>query len=204
MVSMINYCRPPLRLARATHAFTIVELMVTVAIIGIVSSVAFTTSQAAWRRERANAATLELAGWLEEISQSPEQNGVACEIVVNTGTLNPGGNLATVTPANCSTSANLFLPGLNNNETYQVAVSGAVAGAGTTQRWWSTPRGAISTTAPATNTGSSATDISVRISVGGNPPVRCVRLSGTLGLIRLGRNNTTGNSNLDCDTWSVR
>jgi prepilin-type N-terminal cleavage/methylation domain-containing protein len=195
--------RPKAPVAGLARGFTVVELMVAVAIIGVVSSVLFTVSQDSWRRERANAATLELAAWLDQISRSPEQNGVSCQVTVNTGTLAPGAVLASVTPTNCATEANLRLPGINITQNFQVAATGGLGGPGTSQ-WWFTPRGAISTTAPATNTGSSATDISVRISVAGQAPVRCVRLSGTLGLQRMGRNNASGDPNNNCTDWSVR
>jgi prepilin-type N-terminal cleavage/methylation domain-containing protein len=188
---------------RAHLGFTVLELMVTVAVLGIVGAVAFTVSQDSWRRERASAATVELAGWLDQISKSPDQNGVSCQVTVNTGTLTSGGVLASVSPTNCAIESNVRLPAINTNQSYQVSVVGAVT-AGATSQWWFTPRGAISTTTPSATAASSATDISIRISVDGNVPVRCVRLSGTLGLLRLGRNNATGNTTVDCTAWSVR
>jgi prepilin-type N-terminal cleavage/methylation domain-containing protein len=194
---------PKASLAGLARGFTVVELMVTVAIIGVVSSVLFTVSQDSWRRERANTATVELAAWLDQISRSPEQNGVSCRVTVNTGTLAPGAVLASVNPTNCATEADLRLPGINITQNFQVAVTGGLAGTGTSQ-WWFTPRGAISVTTPSLTAASSATDISVRISVAGQVPVRCVRLSGTLGLQRMGRNNATGDPNTNCTDWSVR
>lgn len=194
---------PKAPFAGLAPGFTVVELMVTVAIIGVVSSVLFTVSQDSWRRERANAATVELSAWLDQISRSPEQNGVSCRVTVNTGTLAPGAVLASVNPTNCATEADVRLPGININQNFQVAVTGGLA-AGSTSQWWFTPRGAISTTAPAVTAASTATDISVRISVAGQIPVRCVRLSGTLGLQRMGRNNATGDPNTNCTDWSVR
>ena len=185
--------------------FTVVELMVTVAVLGIVSSVAFNVSQSSWRARGASAATVELTAWLDQISRSPEQNGTSCRVTVTTGTLASGAVLASVNPPNCATEENVLLPAINNNQSFQVAVSIAntVTSTGTAQ-WWFTPRGAISTTAPAANTGSTVSDISIRISVAGTVPVRCVRLSGTLGLLRMGRNNATGNPNTNCTDWSVR
>lgn len=185
------------------YGFTVVELMVSVAVLGLVGAVVFTTSQSSWRRERANAATVELSGWLEQISKSPEQNGSSCRVVLNTGTLASGAVLASVTPATCAIESNLLLPAINTNESFQVAVTGAATIGGVSQ-WWFTPRGAISTTTPAATAGSSTADISVRISVAGTVPVRCVRLSGTLGLLRMGRNNATGDPNVNCTDWSVR
>jgi hypothetical protein len=38
----------------------------------------------------------------------------------------------------------------------------------------------------------------VRISVSGQPPLRCVQVTGLLGLLRLGSNTTTGNVATAC------
>ena len=50
-----------------------------------------------------------------------------------------------------------------------------------------TPRGAVS-----------ATNIQVRFSIDGLEPVRCVQLTGLLGLPRLGSNNASGNVSTAC------
>jgi hypothetical protein len=39
--------------------------------------------------------------------------------------------------------------------------------------------------------------------VEGQIPMRCVRLSGMLGLIRLGSHSGTGNTGTDCTTWGA-
>jgi len=52
-----------------TQAFTMVELMVTVVIIGIVMGITITESRNAFNRDRLNEATLLLRGWLGEIQK---------------------------------------------------------------------------------------------------------------------------------------
>ena len=191
-------------------AFSLVELMVTVAILGIVTGVTINISQASWRRERAVTATIMLLGWLEQIARSPERDGISCRVDVNITTgsnvLRPGSMLASVTPSTCAFESRVLAPGSMDNSGYQVNVLGASDGPISSQKsWWFTPRGAISTTTPSAISGSSATDIVVSISMEGNPPIRCVRLSGTVGLLRSGRNNASGNTNVDsCNEWSLR
>jgi len=177
--------------------FTVVELMIAVAIIGVVASAAVTNGIVQWRREQANAAAMEFTGWLEPISRRPERTGATCTVTITPGTsLAPGSVYATVTnsPAGiCSSEPSLRLPAINQTSTYAVAA--------TSNSWSFTPRGAITTGTGATAS-SSNTDISIRFAVGGQLPVRCVRLSGTLGLFRFGSNNASGNTATECPVWN--
>jgi prepilin-type N-terminal cleavage/methylation domain-containing protein len=174
--------------------FTVVELMIAVAIIGVVASAAVSNGIVQWRREQANAAAMEFTDWLEPISRRPERTGVTCTVTVTPGTsLAPGSVYATVLPANCSTEPSLRLPAINQTSTYAVAA--------TATSWSFTPRGAITTGTGATAS-SSNTNITLRFAVGGQLPLRCVRLSGTLGLFRFGSNNTTGVTTTDCTDWN--
>ena len=50
---------------RQPQAFTMLELIVTVAVLGILGSVVFSSSQVFLRRDYANAAAAELVGWLD-------------------------------------------------------------------------------------------------------------------------------------------
>ncbi|WP_255024336.1 Tfp pilus assembly protein FimT/FimU [Cyanobium sp. T1G-Tous] len=62
------------RLNLVQPGFTLPELMVTVAILGIVSAIAIPSFALVLRRERVNAVALEAAGWLEEArSQSAKE-----------------------------------------------------------------------------------------------------------------------------------
>lgn len=174
--------------------FTVLELLIAVAIFGVVSSVAVSAGLVEWRRDQANAAAMEFTAWLEPISRMPERNGTACTVTVTTGgSLAPGSVFATVLPAACSTEPSLRLPAINQRSNYAVGA--------TTTSWTFTPRGAI-TTGTGTTASSTNTDISIRFAVGGLLPVRCVRLSGTLGLIRYGSNNGSGDTATECTVWS--
>jgi prepilin-type N-terminal cleavage/methylation domain-containing protein len=200
---------PKASVAGDDRGLTLVELLVTVAIIGVVSSVLFTVSQGSWRRERANAATMELAGWLDQISRSSAKLGVSCRVTLNTGTLAPGAVLASVTPTNCATEANVQLPAINTNQNFLVSVSAGVSPFTTSTMsgpvsWNHTRRGTLS---PRFRNGFPAGEaflgVNVRISVAGQVPVRCLWVN-MLGVQSMGRNNATGDVMMNCIDWSVR
>ncbi len=183
----------PLSLLRAPgrglRGFSTMEIMVTVAVLGVVAAVVVPANQSQWRRERVNAAALELTSWLEVIARTPDQTGTNCTVTVSTGANRAAGaTLATVAPATCAPESTLRLPGaVLGNATYNV-------GASATSITF-TPRGTISTDGVGTAV---ATNIQVRISIDGQAPLRCVQLTGLLGLIRLGNNNATGNVATAC------
>jgi Tfp pilus assembly protein FimT len=185
---------PPVRhllrnLEQVPGGFSTMELMVTVAVLGVVAALVVPANQSQWRRERVNAAAVELTSWLEVIARTPDQTGTTCTVTVSTGTnLAAGATLATVAPATCAPESTLRLPGaVLGASTYNV-------GASATSITF-TPRGAISTDGVGTAV---ANSIQVRISIDGQAPLRCVQLTGLLGLIRLGNNNATGNVTTAC------
>lgn len=178
---------------RQRKAFTILELMVTVAVLGIAASFAFTSSQTFLRRDQANAAAAELAGWLDAISGRAGAYG-PCTVQFTAGSnLAPGATFATlqtasVPPSNarCTPDLNLRLPSTDGNRTYNVAVA-------------YTPS---ATSLVFTNRGgvvANGVEAVVKISVGGQLPLRCVRIS--FGSLSLGVNNGTGDVTQTCSTW---
>ncbi|MCT0224854.1 prepilin-type N-terminal cleavage/methylation domain-containing protein [Synechococcus sp. CS-1328] len=167
-----------------SEGFTLTEFMVVVVLIGIVGAVTISLGIDSWRRERLNAVVIELAGWLEEISRNPERNGTACTVTVDTGSRSPGSRLARVEPTSCSANPAFNIPATFGSDNFNVGSS--------QDSWTFTPRGAIS----------SASDVQVRIAISGQQPVQCVRLSGTLGLIRLGRNEASSDVSSSCTVFS--
>ena len=55
----------------------------------------------------------------------------------------------------------------------------------------------------AKSTGTTDNTLSIRVSADGQPPMRCIRLTGMLGLIRLGTNSATGSTPTDCTSWGA-
>ncbi len=166
--------------------FTLIELMVTVAVIGIISSIAITESGTAYNRDKLNEASLLFRGWLLEISNKPDTIGQSCTIIVATGTITTGGQIASVSPAACSSTPTLLLPGNFTGLTFNV---------GATQTTWSfTRRNAID----------SSNDVIVKFSLNGFTALRCVRVQAISGLLRLGRNNANSDVTATgtCDNWN--
>lgn len=163
------------------------EIMVTVAVLGVVAAVVVPANQVQWRRERVNAAALELTSWLEVIARTPDQTGATCTVTVTTGTNRAAGALLATVVSNPSGVACAPESTLNLPATVLGASSYNVGASSNTITF--TPRGAVS----------SAGAIQVRISVDGQLPLRCVQVTGLLGLLRLGNNNTTGNVGTACD-----
>jgi prepilin-type N-terminal cleavage/methylation domain-containing protein len=195
--------------SQCSQGFTMTELMVVVAVIGILGGVIVPTGINAWRTQQVNAAVAELEGWLAGVQRSTDENNVSCRVLINTGTLQPQAALATataITPGTttaatgvvCGTSDSVRLPGLGGG-------SFSVATSFTGNQFYFTQRGAISTD----NVGGLAevsgadNNLSIRISADGQIPTACLRLTGMLGLMRRGWNNATGSTATDCTTWGA-
>ena len=134
---------------------------------------------------------VSLASWLDAVSVRPDQLGTTCAVTIRTGTLARGAVLATVAPSNCSTEPSLNLPSISHVDFVNVAA--------TSSSFFFTPRGAMTTSATASNANTSVT---MRMSLAGAAPLRCVRLTGALANIQLGTNPSTGNTATDCSQWS--
>jgi type II secretory pathway pseudopilin PulG len=152
---------------------TIPELLVTAVLIVILGTIVISNVLTSWRSAQASELAVQLAGWLEEISRRPEVSGTSCTVTFTTGTLNSNAVLAQVSPTSCAVQPSFRVTALYGNRPLSVGAS--------TNTVVFTPRQAIT----------SSNDIQVRLAILNQAPVRCVRLSATLGLIRLGRNDAT-------------
>lgn len=179
MVSMNPLLKPPRPLAAS--GFTLTELIVTIAVIGLVFGISTTTIGSEWTRGRVNLVAMDLASWLEGVrSASTRQSGsTPCVVTFNTGSLAPGAEMARVTPAGCAptspvsatvnTARAIVVPSIIGNNTFAIALNPSSP---TTVTF--TPRGSVSATA----------DTDYRINF--NNQQRCVQLTATLGLLRIG------------------
>jgi len=195
-----------------SRGFTLFELMVTIAVLGIVSGLVIPAGINAYRTQRSNAAVSELAGWLNEVRASTDSKNVSCRVSITTGTLRSQDVIATataITPGTttaapgvvCGSGNQLRMPGAGGSSSFSVGTSF------TANAFYFTQRGAISidnTAGLAKSTGTNNdNNLSIRISADGQPPMRCVRLTGMLGLVRIGSNSTTGGTTNDCTSWGA-
>lgn len=181
--------RPPVR----TASFSLLELMVVVAIIGMINGLTIAFSGREWEREKLNAVALGLAGWLEEIrgnalrQTSDTASSGGCVVTVNTlNNAAAGTTVASVSPTDCAKAPSFVLPGLTNNaDRYNIAnTNGATI--------VFTPRGSVTAN----------TDAIVRIFLIGNTRLRCVSVSSILGLIRVGSNSQAASVAASCSDYT--
>jgi hypothetical protein len=185
---------PNWRSRRRHQAFTLIEMVVTVAVLGIVSAVVFTSSDYFLRRDRANAAVNELAGWLEAMSAKAGSVG-PCWWVVRRGGLEPGTPFAYSSGAGCTERTNLMLPVIDGARYYLVTAefpNGDWVSFIDPKAWMAfSPRSGVV---------ADGKDIIIKVAVNGEPPMRCVRIS--FGSIITGINNATGDAdNNTCTVW---
>jgi len=179
------------RRARDRHpgGLTLTQLLVTVAIIAILSGITISNSLTSWRDAQVSELAFQLAGWLEQVSRSPEASGGSCTVTFTSGitggiTLNNGAQLASVSPTSCSPDPSFTVPSRFGSRQISAGASAASV--------VFTPRNAIT----------SSTDVQVRLALLNQAPVRCVRLSAVLGLIRVGRNDASSSATTDCPAAS--
>lgn len=68
---------------RTHQGFTLIELMVTVSIVGILAGLSIVTFARNWRAERVKAATRESTAWLDEVRRVAIQKAKPCRIKVD-------------------------------------------------------------------------------------------------------------------------
>ncbi|MFM7086072.1 MAG: hypothetical protein ACKOXO_03645 [Cyanobium sp.] len=173
--------------------FSYAEVIIVIAIIGMINglTIAFTSSE--WQRERVNGVALALGGWLEEVRgnalRKTSATTTAGGCVVTLSSLSgarSGTDLATVSPADCATSSTLLIPGVAGNpDRFNIASSN-----GGTITF--TPRGSVTATS----------DADIRILLAGSGQMRCVRVSAILGLIRVGSNSAATTTADACSDYS--
>jgi len=180
---------------RKAAGFSLIELTVVGAVLVLLTTLSLNLNQNEMRSADSHALTDEIAAWLGEIAMAPEDLNTTCTVTFQPGQqIRPGATIASVQPSNCARESSLRVPGNQRFSSFHL---------GTSQNSWVyTERGAVSASSTL-GASSTNTDIIIRVSVDGQPPLRCVRLSGIMGLIRFGVNSVSGDaiSNTACNDW---
>lgn len=203
--------------------YTLVELMVIVAVIGILAAIAVPSFLFVLRRERVNALAFEIAGWLEEtrsfaareVNPDPLAGGCAIVIAAPQADAQAGAVIAGI--SGCAARELQLRVQDTWGGRFQISHSipaGTISNAPTAAdcnasgipsglcsgsvRLFFTPRGMWSSDSVA----NLRDDLEIRIApADGSWPRRCVRLSSILGSIDIGSANA-GGVQAGCDNYA--
>ena len=175
--------------------FTMLELMMVMAIAGILSGLAIASYSNRWGQERLLGASRAVHAWLDEHRRIAMQQGGACKITLDTtnATLNPKDPIITL-PDNSETAnvcadreSLLIQKSVSNGDQIQLHKSSINSNA---EALIFSFRG-FSQIAKANNSWSTQPQLELRLSMPGIARERCIKVANPLGLIRNGFANTS-------------
>lgn len=174
------------------------ELLVVVVIMGVTAAVGIGAFFFLVRRARANSVALEVAGWIENVRNaaadevSNQANAGGCVITFSAGNGQAAGvQLASVDNACTMPETVLRIP----PGVQQGTVSTNITPDGANQVIF-TPRGLWTN-----GQGQPGQNFQLNIQLDGGGPLRCVRLSPTLGSLEIGRPTTFAGDT--CQDWQT-
>lgn len=180
------------------NGFTLLEVIIAIAIITLISAVSFDASSRSLNRSRVNALAIELAAWMQTIRTSGVDTAY-CSVIFNPDQVtlaqaparaaaslvfSRGNRVYSVEPAGCSGQPDFRVPDSVGGNTFTI---------------WSNPlfqftqRGNVIQTAS-----NSVVRNDVRILMRGTGLLRCVRTFDAIGLFRIGSNSDAGDVDADC------
>lgn len=175
--------------------FSLVEVLIVLAIAGVLAAMAMYTGSALMRRERANAVVMGLYGWLNEVRQTALRlQGSGCTVSLESGTITKGQTIASIdseaTPS-CSEildakAAFKLERELTDGQSIQVATSADTV--------------SFSPRTLSTNT----SDLTIRVVVGGTTPLRCIKIAKISGFLQVGRNGASSSTAGSCTYTDIQ
>ena len=170
----------------AQHAFTLVELLIAVAVAGILTGIGLVNLSQRWSQERLLLASRQLHSWLDEQRRYAMQQSGTCQIEINTTTaslnqasspIQLGATGSTTNVCNGQAPLNLLA-----SEQYGQGIKLSVNPAGSQSLRFSF-RGLSETVM---GDGSRPSSLEMRLSLTDQQKQRCVRILNPLGLIHNG------------------
>jgi len=152
--------------------FTLVELLISTAILGILSGLAIPSFFRQWEDERLNAANKTLVAWVDDLRKRAIQNSIPCDITFDLTNAIASSQCDHETTIKQSIDLRNLIS--NSNGINMTMIEG-------TNRWTFSPRG----------TTTSAAELQLSLT-GSDDLGRCIRLMAPLGLLRSGRLNQEG------------
>jgi prepilin-type N-terminal cleavage/methylation domain-containing protein len=169
-------------LHKSETGFSITEILVTVAILGILSGVSIAFTNIELKRARINTVQLALAGWLQVIqraallNKSSDSSAGGCNVTFNAGSGKTNGSplAEATTSAECGPNSQLLVE-VNN-------LGNSTIGLSTNSPITFTPRGTVIYPDNGDN-------LEIQLQLSGSSLIRCVRLNGIAGVIEVGSGN---------------
>ena len=170
---------------RKSHGFSLPELLIVVAILGVLTTLGIQANRQLKEREEVNALAISLAGWLEQVRKSALL-GAGCTVTIN-NTIGADGIVATATTTNPNTAINDSTTCLSNspldiNSITNISPSTSFSITGQTIEF--SPRGTVNL--------NGNPRIDVPVSLEPNGPERCIAINGLISHFTISKGGNCG------------